>query len=133
MKWSDEDFCARVKARAKRLGLTLEEVMTRAGLTEDPLRRKPAVGRNISSIFQIAEALDDVNPAVLMGLELPAPVERSAHIVAQHIVANFQLLQADGLSRLDIEKITAAVIAALREYDPPKTRRAKATKAETTG
>ena len=106
--------------------------MTRARLTEDLLRRKPAVGRNISSIFQIAEALDDVNPAVLMGLELPA-VEHSAHIVAQHIVANFQLPQADGLSRLDIEKITAAVIAALREYDPPKTRRAKATKAETTG
>lgn len=108
--------------------------MTRAGLTEDLLRRKPAVGRNISSIFQIAEALDDVNPAVLMGLELPAPVERSAHIVAQHIVANFNLLQdGRGLSTLDVEKITAAVIAALREYDPPKTRRAKATKAETTG
>lgn len=131
MKWSDADFCSRVKTHAKRLGLTIEEVMTRAGLTEDLLRKKPAVGRNISSIFQIAEALD-VNPAELMGL---AAKRSSAFIVAQHIVAQFNLLQDDARSpsELDVEKITAAVIAALRDFDPPRTRRAKATKAETGG
>jgi transcriptional regulator with XRE-family HTH domain len=129
MKWSDADFCSRVKAHAKRLGLTIEEVMTRAGLTEDLLRRKPAVGRNISSIFQIAEALD-VNPAELMGL---TPKRSSAFIVAQHIVAQFNMLQESTAPELDIENITAAVITALREFDPPKTRREKATKAKTAG
>jgi transcriptional regulator with XRE-family HTH domain len=129
MKWSDADFCSRVKAHAKRLGLTIEEVMTRAGLTEDLLRRKPAVGRNFSSIFQIAEALD-VNPAELMGL---TPKRSSAFIVAQHIVAQFNMLQESAAPELDIENITAAVITALREFDPPKTRREKATKAKTAG
>jgi hypothetical protein len=67
MRWDDEAFRGRIKAHAARLGLTLTEVMSRAELTEDYLRRVPDHGRNVAAIYKIAEVLG-VHPAELMGL-----------------------------------------------------------------
>jgi hypothetical protein len=119
-KWSDEDFCLRVKAHAERLGLTITELMSRAGLTEDYLRRPPEYGRNIAGILKIAEAIG-VNPAELMGLEA-SPAELRSAVTIAHIVAqqHFNLVRTNGDALvIDIEKIVAATLAALKEYKPP--------------
>jgi transcriptional regulator with XRE-family HTH domain len=55
--WSDEKFRARVTARAAELGLSLKEVLARAGVAEDYLRRKPGKqGRGVLNIEAIARA-----------------------------------------------------------------------------
>ena len=93
MKWSEKDFRARVKMHAARRGLTITEVLKRAGVTEDYLRHPPEGGRNISAILKIAEVLT-VNPAELMGLELSHEERRSTPISRKsaRIVGDYRMI-----------------------------------------
>ena len=122
MKWSEKDFRARVKMHAARRGLTITEVLKRAGVTEDYLRHPPEGGRNISAILKIAEVLT-VNPAELMGLELSHEERRSTMMVGQ--VINIMRANGNYLGKSEIEQIVVAVMAALKQYDIPAAKHPK--------
>lgn len=141
MKWSEKDFQERVRAFARRRGITLTALLQRAGVTEDYLRHPPEVGRNIAGILKIAEALD-VPPAELMGLELSNTERRSTMMIA-HIMAHLHFnglpLSRSGNSAAEIQAIVAAVMGALKQYEntspraearPPKVKPAQPKRAE---
>jgi hypothetical protein len=55
LAWSDEEFRARVIARAAELGENLNMLLDRAGARE-AFQKKPATGRRIDTLEKIAEA-----------------------------------------------------------------------------
>lgn len=120
MEWSESNFRIRVEKHARRAGLTLTDVLTRAGLTEDYLRHKPAKGRNVAGIYAIAEVLE-ISPAALMGFELLGLDQRSALLVANVVKhLNLNIIGSD----IAPEQIALALSDALKQHSP-KPRRAK--------
>src|SRR4051794_33857509 len=65
LAWDDDAFRARTASIVKRQGRTLEEVCQTAGLAHDTLNKRVSKGRNISTIFALANALH-VDPGTLM-------------------------------------------------------------------
>jgi transcriptional regulator with XRE-family HTH domain len=64
--WDDAGFIRRVNQEADKLGVSLNEVCRRAGLSKDYLGKTPQGGRNVLSIQKLAAVLG-VEPAYLMG------------------------------------------------------------------
>jgi hypothetical protein len=71
-------------------------VLKLAGVAEDYFRHPPEMGRNVVGILKIAEVLK-VNPAELMGLDLPNDERRSMTMIA-HVMAHVHLttMRANG-------------------------------------
>jgi transcriptional regulator with XRE-family HTH domain len=63
--WDDAGFIRRVNQEADKLGVSLNEVCRRAGLSKDYLGKTPQGGRNVLSIQKLAAVLG-VEPAYLM-------------------------------------------------------------------
>jgi len=74
--WDDAGFIRRVREEARKLGLSLNEVYRRAGLTKDYLGKQPQGGRNVLAIQKIAAVLG-VEPAYLMGFATVVEIKQS--------------------------------------------------------
>ena len=57
MAWSDEAFCARVKARCAELGRSVRSVLMEAKLTLDLLEKTPSSGRRIDTLEKLCAPL----------------------------------------------------------------------------
>jgi transcriptional regulator with XRE-family HTH domain len=86
--WDDAGFIRRVNQEADKLGLSLNEVCRRAGLSKDYLGKTPQGGRNVLSIQKLAAVLG-VEPAYLMGFatEVP-PTREETQLQALGLAAN---------------------------------------------
>jgi hypothetical protein len=77
MSWSDEEFRARVAARAAELGMSLTELLEKAGVSREMFYKVPLTGRRIDTIEKIGEACS-WTLAEVMGLEERPTVEMMA-------------------------------------------------------
>jgi transcriptional regulator with XRE-family HTH domain len=86
--WSDEEFRARVAARAAELGMSLTELLEKAGVSREVFYKVPTTGRRIDTIEKIAEACGWTLGEV-MGLEERPAVEimAAAFASAQRVMA----------------------------------------------
>ena len=69
MAWSEAAFKERIAARAKQLGISLTQLLAKAGLAHDILDKKPASGRRVDTLEKLADACN-WSLAEVMGLDV---------------------------------------------------------------
>jgi hypothetical protein len=105
LPWSDEEFRARVAARAAELGMPVSALLEKAGVSREMFYKIPATGRRIDTIEKIGEACG-WTLAEVMGLEERPTVEMMglAFASAQRVMAG--LPSSARSERLFVEALT---------------------------
>jgi len=118
--WSEDEFRARVEAKAAELGTTVRDIMREAGLAEDTLNKSPSQGRRIDTIFKIAAAAKMTKEEAL---GLPPASDKAAHSrlerlalvadIAAHLYV--ALSRRSGIAEDDPADIVQAIVALLQD------------------
>jgi hypothetical protein len=90
MIWSEEQFKARIIARAAELGLSLAQLLKNAGLNNDTFYKEPVSGRRLDTFLKLAAGCH-WSLAEVLGLSLIGRIDlelsKKAFLTAQRLMA----------------------------------------------
>jgi len=104
--WDDDAFVERCRIVALERGWTLHALCGRAGVARDYLGKTPSTGRNLASIYKIANTLG-VPMSWLLGFD--DEIDRAARIAGIVAKTTFSQIYKSPITEADIKIVTAAV------------------------